>query len=140
MHHVRLWKLSTLAMTVLSFALSSMLISRTTPAPQIVYVNQTPQPTQQSATTPTATPNHDQSTSPSTAPSITPADNIADSQLAEAWRARGDFISAGTNWEQSLATTVQAAGHGPIQEPLTRSSLLGVQSQATMQRWLKEQL
>lgn len=136
------WQVSTVAMTLLSFVLGSMLIWRPTAAPQIVYVDREVPAAKQNATAPAASPllieTPDVAEVP--VPQINPSREVQDLQLAEAWKARQNALAVSGQSEGQLAASASIEGRGQIEPPLTRSSLLGERSQETMQRWLREQL
>jgi hypothetical protein len=138
---VRVWQVSTVAMTLLSVALGSLLMWQPTPAPQIVFVEREIPEVRQTVTS------QQEGQVPRPSPQVAadqPAEATAlrevdDTQLAQAWQARRDLIAASGQTERQLATTSLRDGRS-LEQPLTRSSLLGDQSQETIQRWLREQL
>lgn len=135
---VHAWQASTVAMTLLSFALASMLLWRPTAVPQIVYVDREVPVVKQNFTIPTASPLLIETRDVVGAPA--PQINVQDLQLAEAWKARQNALALSGQSERQLAGSSGIDGRGQIEPPLTRSSLLGERSQETMQRWLREQL
>ncbi|MDB5344895.1 MAG: hypothetical protein JWP89_3272 [Schlesneria sp.] len=138
---IRLWQASTVAMTLLSVVLGSLLMWKPTPSPQIVFVEREVPEVKQTATSPPAS---QIDSSPQLAADqpieITPRHNAEDARLAEAWKTRRELIAASGQSERQLATTSLRGAGGSLEQPLTRSSLLGEQSQETIQRWLKGQL
>ncbi len=139
---VWVWQASTVAMTLLSVALGSLLMWPPTPATQIVSLEREVPEIKQTATSPS------ESQIPTRSPQVTvghpaeaaPLREADDTQLAKAWQARRDLIAASGQTERQLATSARIEGRSASDQPLTRSSLLGDRSQETIQRWLKEQL
>jgi hypothetical protein len=138
----RAWQGATVAMSLLSFTLGSMLIRQPAVEPQIIIVERQPTRVTDQVDMRPAT---DVAASPSNVASqpaaVTALNEAEDAQLAEAWKARREMIAASDGLERQLATASPPREARDSQErPLTRSSLLGDQSQETIQRWLKEQL
>jgi hypothetical protein len=139
---VRLWQTSTVAMALLSVVLGSLLIWQPTPSPQIVFVERAVPQVKPTVASPS------ESQIPTRSPQvaadhpieITPRHDAEDARLAEAWKTRRELITASGQSELQLVTTSLRGESRSLEQPLTRSSLLGDQSQETIQRWLKEQL
>jgi hypothetical protein len=139
---VRVWQVSTVAMTLLSVVLGSLLMWQPTPSPQIVFVERETPEVKQTATS------QQEREIPTPSPQIvadrpmeaTALREVDDTQLAEAWQARRDLIAASGQTERQLATSARIEGRSASDQPLTRFSLLGDRSRETIQRWLKEQL
>lgn len=137
----RAWQGATVAMSLLSLTLVSMLVRQSTIEPRIVIVERpqssVTQPINVPATEAVAKTPDDVNQSAE----ITTLDPVADEQLAEAWKARREMIASSDGLDRQLATVSRRIATTDSQErPLTRSSLLGDQSQDTIQRWLREQL
>jgi hypothetical protein len=138
----RVWQASTVAMTLLSVVLGSLLMWQPTPAPQIVFVGRETPKVQQTATSPSEKqiPTQSPQLAADQPIEITPRHDAEDARLAEAWKTRRELIAASGQSERQLATTSLRGEGRSLEQPLTRSSMLGDQSQETIQRWLKEQL
>ncbi|HEY4261302.1 MAG TPA: hypothetical protein VGM98_14140 [Schlesneria sp.] len=137
----RVWQACTVAMTLLSVVLGSLLMWQPTPVPQIVYMEREVPEGKQTVTSP---PERQVPRSPQVAADqpieITPRHDADDARLAEAWKTRRELIAASGQSERQVVTTSLRGEGRSLEQPLTRSSLLGNQSQETIQRWLKEQL
>lgn len=138
----RAWQGATVAMSLVSLTLGSMLARQSAVEPKIIIVERqaapVTEPTSTSPTTDVATKSPAVSNQPA---EITTLDHVDDVQLAEAWKARREMIASSDGLDRKLVTAIPSVSARDSQErPLTRSSLLGDQSQETIQRWLKEQL
>lgn len=137
----RIWQASTVAMTLLSVVLGSLLMRKPAPEQQIVYVERQIPAVEPATISP---PESQISRSPQVSVDqpieITPRLDSVDARLAEAWKTRQEMIAVSGQAERLLATTSRRGEGRSVEQPLTRSSLLGDQSQDTIQRWLKEQL
>jgi hypothetical protein len=138
----RAWQGATVAMSLVFLTLGSMLARQSAVEPKIIIVERQAAPviehTSTNPPTDVATTSPGLSNQSTAITTLAPADDV---QLAEAWKARHEMIAASDGFDRHLATAVPSVSARDSQErPLTRSSLLGDQSQETIQRWLKEQL